>query len=122
VVVVVLEELEELDVLVDVDVDVLVDGHTVVTPSTFKPGGTSDEIGVPTGTLNTRPPTTCTRSTQPDAPTAGDHSPNPATVKPADTSPTKSFRLLITVACLLPPNSVLIASSRDHLAAWDGRY
>jgi hypothetical protein len=50
-----------VDELVVVEVvDVVVDpaGQTVVTPSTFKVAGTSDAIGVPTGTLNTKPPST----------------------------------------------------------------
>ncbi len=123
----------DLDVLLLLVVVVVVDVLVVVvvaswqtswTPSTFSPAGTNDEIGVPTGTLNTSPPTTVTRSTQPEseAPTAGDQSPSPATVRPALTSPTRCFRLLSTVVYLLPPNRVLIAAGRDHLAASRGRY
>jgi hypothetical protein len=129
---VVVEELVELDVdVVDVVVEVVVEvvvvvvaGHTCWIPRIFSPGGTSDEIAVPTGTLNTSPPSTVTRNTQPEseAPTAGDHSPSPSTVRPAETSPTRCFRLLSTVVFLLPPNRVLIAAGRDHLAAWRGRY
>jgi hypothetical protein len=124
------EELVELEVeVVLVVVVVLVDvvvvaGHTSWIPRIFKLGGTNDAIGVPTGTLNTSPPSTVTRNTHPEseAPTAGDHSPIPATVRPAETSPTRCFRLLSTVVFLLPPNRVLIAAGRDHLAAWRGRY
>jgi hypothetical protein len=109
---VVVEELVELEVeVVLVVVVVLVDvvvvvGHTCWIPRIFNPGGTNDEIAVPTGTLNTSPPITVTRNTQPEseAPTAGDHRPSPATVRPAVTSPTRCFRLVSTVVRLLPPN------------------
>lgn len=111
--VVVVEELDELDEVVVVVVvvvvvlvgAVVVVGHTSVTPSTFSPGGTSEEIGVPTGTLNTNPPRTVTRNTQPEASTAGDHNPRPATVRPAVASPTSCLRLLSTVVFLLPANA-----------------
>jgi hypothetical protein len=126
------------DELVELDVDVVVVVVVVVVlvevvvaswqtswiPRTFNPGGTNDAIAVPTGTLNTSPPTTVTRRTQPEseAATPGDQSPIPATVRTAETSPTRCFRLLSNVVFLLPPNRVLIAAGRDHLAAWRGRY
>jgi hypothetical protein len=125
VVVVELVELEVEVVVVVVVVDVVVvAGQTCWIARIFNSGGTNDEIAVPTGTLNTSPPSTVTRKTHPEseAPTAGDHSPNPTTVRPAETSPTRCFRLLSTVVFLLPPNRVLIAADRDHLAVWRGRY
>jgi hypothetical protein len=78
-------------VVVVVEVVVEVSEQTCEMPRIFKPGGTSDEIAVPSGTLNTRPPTTSTRRTQAEAPTAGDHRPNPPTVSPAASSPATRF-------------------------------
>jgi hypothetical protein len=114
----------EAAVVVDVvDVVGVPGGHTVETPNTFNPAGTNDAIGVPTGTLNTSPPLTTTRTTQPEAtPTPGSPAPRPTTAAPAVASPTRSFRLLNTLACLLPPSCMLIASGRDRKAACRGRY
>jgi hypothetical protein len=95
----------DVEVVVDV-VDVVVGEpeQTSDTPNTFKPAGINDDNGVPTGTVNTSPPTTRTCKTHPDAaPAPGSHRPRPASATPADTSPTRSFRLLNTVAYLLPP-------------------
>ncbi len=107
----VVEPVEPVDVVLDVVVvvDVVVDvepenGQTSEIPSTFNPAGINDDNGVPRGTVNMSPPTTRTCKTHPDAaPAPGSHRPKPASVTPADTSPTRSFRLLNTVAYLLPP-------------------
>jgi hypothetical protein len=74
---------EEVDVVVEdvvvVEVVVVVepDGQTSDTPNTFKPAGINDDNGVPNGTLNTSPPTTCTRKTHEFADAAPGNSATP---------------------------------------------
>jgi hypothetical protein len=98
---------EEVDVVVEdvvvVEVVVVVepDGQTSDTPNTFKPAGINDDNGVPNGTLNTSPPTTCTRKTHPAAPTVGAQAPRPTSAKLADIKAT-SFRLLNDTCSLSP--------------------
>jgi hypothetical protein len=111
--------LEEV-VVEPVVVVVVPEEHTSVTDRTCRFAGTSDEIGVPTGTLNSSPPTVLTCISQVDADTAGVHAPRPATTPAA--RPTRSLGLLNTVARLLPPFDRSQSSSRDRRAAYSGRY
>jgi hypothetical protein len=108
-----LEELEELVVVVVVVVPVP-DEHTSLTDRTCRLAGTSVEICTPTGTLNSRPPTVVTWSTQLDAPTEGVQAPRPATTVAA--RPTRSLGLLNTMASLLPRFDCSMPSSRDQRA------
>lgn len=112
----VLEDDVVVDVVVLVVVDVPVpDEQTWVTERTVRSDGTREEIGTPSGTLNVRPPAVVTFWTQLDAPTEGVQAARPAT--DAAAMPTRSFRLLNTVAFLLPPVACSWAYGRDHKAA-----
>jgi hypothetical protein len=108
------EDDEELVVLVVVVVDPVPDEHTSLTERTGRLAGTSEEICTPTGTLNTRPPTVVTWSTQLVAEPAGVHAPRPATTVAA--SPTRSLGLLNRMASLLPRFDCSQPSSRDQRA------
>ncbi len=81
----------------DVVVVVVVPVQICWIPRIFSPGGTSEEIATPSGTSNTSPPMTVTRSTQLDAANAGVHIPSPPTAIAAEISPTSCLRLRDTV-------------------------
>jgi hypothetical protein len=92
----VVDDVEVVLVVVDVVVDVVEvvdapDGHTVETPKTFKPAGTSAEREVPIGTLNTSPPTTWTRNTHGLAEAAAGSNATP--VNSAATQPSRRTRV-----------------------------
>jgi hypothetical protein len=104
------EEVDELELddvvlvvvlVVEVVVVVEPDGQTSDTPNTCNPAGINDDNGVPNGTVNTSPPTTCTRRTHPAAPTVGAQAAKPTTAKLADIK-ANSFRLL-NATCSLSP-------------------
>ncbi|HEV3053755.1 MAG TPA: hypothetical protein VGX45_03805 [Solirubrobacteraceae bacterium] len=110
---------EAVDVVVDV-VDVVVvvvaAGQTCWIPRIFSPGGISEEIAAPSGMLNTSPPTTVTRSTQPEsASTAAGSIPSPPTATPAEIKPTSCLRLHDTLYDASRPARQRVCSHCMHI-------
>jgi hypothetical protein len=102
--------------------------HDSETPTT--PEWTGNEIwdnGVPgaTFTVNDKcpPPTKVTVMTHSSAEAEGSAAiPRTTSIEAAVTAPSKSFRLLSTVAYLLPRSAGARRQRRDHAAACEGRY
>jgi hypothetical protein len=127
VVVLVEEELDEVVVVV-VEVEVEVEEQDSVVERTGSVTGSEiEESGVPGGTLTVNesflPPATVTVITQVSAEAEGIAArPETASTELAATAATTRFRLLNTVALLLPPWFCARSAHRDHTAVREGRY